>query len=386
MIDFLLLTYLIQSILNFCSVVTVIANFTIQADVEEIKQKQAKVRAGQAKFEVHVNQQLEIVTDLLVQLLQETNVNNNGVYAADSLPPFYCQDIIIVGGWYGKGNEAALNSAEKYSMLVERSTLLPPMNEHRALAACCVYNNDVIIAGGHNGRGRTDSIEVLKIKSKRLQWKFSGCKLPMKLLGHVAVVDQDKLLVIGGCNEDKVSDAIHEVSLTPPYNSKLLCKMPKPRRLHRAELIDAELYILGGTTTGLVNDATDSALVYDLVKCEFKPCPPLPSPVLCMATVTWGNMIIVVGGMNQEYEALNDVIMFDTQTGKSQLLPSLIYKRSGCSAVIMNDVTVAIGGWNAEQGYLNSVESFTLGSEEWIELPEMRGKRNCPTAVVKPVS
>ena len=57
-------------------------------------------------------------------------------------------------------------------------------------------------------------------------------------------------------------------------------------------------------------------------------------------------MIIVVGGFNNDSQALNDVIMYDTVTGQSQILPSLIYKRSACSAVIANDVINAFGREN----------------------------------------
>ena len=126
------------------------------------------------------------------------------------------------------------------------------LEKGRAAASRCVYNNDIIIAGGLGSRGSTDSNEMLKMDQDPVQWKLYDCKLPMKLSCHVAVVHQDKLLFIGGKSKRKVSDAIHKVSLTPPYNSKRLCKMPKPRRFHRAELINGKIYILGGTTTGLL--------------------------------------------------------------------------------------------------------------------------------------
>ena len=213
---------------------------------------------------------------------------------------------------------------------------------------------------------------------------MSDCKLPIKLGSHVAVVHQDKLLVIGGRSEDKVSDAIHEVSLTPPYNFKLMCKMPELRRSQRAELINGRIYIMGGTITGFTKNVTDSVIVYDLVNSELKPCPPLPYAVCNMAIVIWDNMIIVVGGSNKDSQALNDVIMYDTETGQSKILPSMIYKMSGCSAVMVNDVIVAMGGQSAEQGYLNSVECFTMGTEEWRELPGMIEKRMTASAVVIP--
>ena len=76
--------------------------------------------------------------------------------------------------------------------------------------------------------------------------------------------------------------------------------------------------------------------------------------------------------------------MYDTETGQSERLPSMIDRRKNCSAVIMNDVIVVFGGWNQEQGYLNSVESFTIGGDGWRELPGMIEKRHFATAVAKP--
>ncbi len=349
-----------------------------------MKQTQAEMKADQAMFKADVKQQLERMTEMLNHLLQGTNLNNNGAQAANAPVPANNLDIIILGGWYALGDERVLYTAEKYNMLEKKSTQLPPMIHPRAAAASCVYNNDVIVAGGYDGQGGTDSIEILKVNQDPLQWIMFAGKLPMKLFGHVTLVHQDKLLVIGGQNEGKVSDAIHEVSLTPPYTSKLLGRMPKPRQYHRAELINGKLYTLGGSTTGLIKDSTNSVLVYNLVKNKCKPCTPLPYPVSCMSTVTWGNMIIVVGGRNKDQSALDDVIMYDTETGGSQILPSLKYKRIGCSAVIVNDVIVAMGGHNDEQGHLNSVECFTMGSEEWQELPGMIEKRHFASAVVKP--
>jgi hypothetical protein len=50
----------------------------------------------------------------------------------------------------------------------------------------------------------------------------------------------------------------------------------------------------------------------------------------------------------------------------------------------MHDVIVVLGGWNEEEKYLNSVESFTMGGDQWRELPGMKEKRRFATAVVTP--
>jgi hypothetical protein len=145
-----------------------------------------------------------------------------------------------------------------------------------------------------------------------------------------------------------------------------------------------KLFILGGTTTGWPKDAIDSVVVYDFIKNEIKQCPSLPEPVSGMSTVAWGNMIIVVGGVDKNDQVLNDVIVYHIETGRSERLPSLKHKRCAPSAVIMHDVIVVLGGWNKEEGVLNSVESFTVGDYQWKELPGMREKRCYATAVVKP--
>ncbi|XP_028414542.1 kelch-like protein 5 [Dendronephthya gigantea] len=356
---------------------------------DETKEKVDEMRRTQARFEAEVKQQLERLTEMVNQLLQGNNLNNNinGARAMEPATVENNQDVIIIGGRYGPGSDHVLNTVEKYNIVKGKSTPLPALNHPRTTSASCVYNNDVLVVGGHDGKQPTDTIEVFKMNQHPVRWTMFDGKLPVKLSAHDVIVYQGKLYIIGGYDwiERKTSNAIYEIALTPPYTAKLLTRMPEPRRkYHTAELVNGKLFILGGTTTGFSKDALDSVVVYDLIKNKFKPCPSLPQPVSGMSTVTWGHMIIVVGGVDKNGQELNDVIMYDTETGRSERLPSMIYKRSGSSVLIMNDVIVVFGGWNKEQGYLNSVESFTIGGDGWKELPGMIEKRNYATAVVKP--
>jgi N-acetylneuraminic acid mutarotase len=334
-----------------------------------------------------MRQQFERMMIMVQQALQGSNVNNNdGAQAIDPAVPDNNQDIIILGGYNAPGVKGVSKTVEKYNIVEGKSTQLPRMNLARRVLASCVYNGDVIVAGGSDSEVGTDSIEILKMNQHPLRWTMFDGKLPVKLSAHDVTVYQDKLYIIGGYNwnEKKISDAIYELSLAPPYTAKLLARMPQPRKNHRAEIVNGKLFILGGTKTNKDKDATDSVVVYDFIKNEIKPCPSLPKPVLAMSTVTWGNMIIVVGGANKNQQVLNDVIMYHIESGRSERLPSLKHKRSGASAVIMHDVIVVLGGWNKEEGVLNSVESFTMGDDQWKELPGMKEKRRWATAVVKP--
>jgi hypothetical protein len=361
-------------------------NFTIQDNVDEMKQTQAEMKADQMAFEAEVRNQFGSMTEMLNQLLEGRNRNNNVAQALDPPVPVNNQDIIIIGGFYASGGKTVSKTVEKFNIEEGKSTQLPELNHPRAQSASCVYNGDVITTGGYDGQAVTDSIEILKINQDPLRWMMFDGKLPVKLSGHDVIVYQGKLYVMGGYNwsDLKLNDDIYELSIIPPYTAKPLARIPQPRTNHKAEIVNSKLFILGGTTTGLSKDAIDSVVVYDFIKNEFKPCPSLPKPVLKMSTVTWGNMVVLIGGIDKNNQTLNEVTMYDTESGQSQKLPPLIHKRYGSSAVIMHDVIVVLGGWNKEETHLNSVERFTMGDDHWRELPGKMEKRFRATAVVKP--
>ena len=333
-----------------------------------------------------MKRQLEKMTMMINQALQGNNLNNNGgAEVIDPAVPVRNQDIIIVGGFYAPGLESVSNT-ETFNIVKGNSTQLPSMNIARAAPASCVYNGDVIVTGGFDSKDCTDSIEILKMNQHPLRWTMFDGKLPVKLSSHVVIVYQDKLYVVCEKNwsEDKTSDRIYEITFTPTYTSKLLASMPQPTRNHSAIVVNGHFYVIGGTTTVYPKDVINSVVVYDFIKNEIKSCPSLSNPVCRMSTVTWGNMIVVLGGVDKNDNVLNDVTMYDTETGQSERLPSLRHKRYGHCAVIMHDVIVVLGGRNEEQGWLNSVETFTMGSTEWRELPGMKEKRNFASAVVIP--
>jgi N-acetylneuraminic acid mutarotase len=361
-------------------------NFTIQDNVDEIKQTQAEMKAEQMAFEAEIRNQFESVTEMLNQLLQGRNINNNGAQALDPPVRVNNQDIIILGGYNVPGLLTVSNTVEKFNIVEGKWTQLPELNYPRANLASCVYNGNVIITGGLDGQVGTDSIEISEINQDPMRWMMFDGKLPMKLSGHDVIVYQGKLYVMGGYdwNEAKTNDNIYELSIIPPYTTKLLARMPQPRRNHKAEIVNGKLFILGGRASSFCKDTTDSVVVYDFIKNEVKSCTSLLKPVWGMSSVTWGKIIILIGGKDKHDQVLNDVMMYDTESGQSQNLPPLIHKRAASSAIIMDDVIVVLGGWNKEEGYLNSVESFTMGGDQWRELPGMMEKRVGATAVVKP--
>ena len=71
-------------------------------------------------------------------------------------------------------------------------------------------------------------------------WRDFPALLPLKCNRHKIVSHQKRLFVTGGENseENKISDAIYEISITSPQSPKIVCHMPEPRVGHGAILHD----------------------------------------------------------------------------------------------------------------------------------------------------
>jgi N-acetylneuraminic acid mutarotase len=157
--------------------------------------------------------------------------------------------------------------------------------------------------------------------------------------------------------------------------------MPEPRQFHSTQLFDDNLLILGGSTSASCRDSLSSVVLYDIKKNECKQLAPLPYEVCEIATVRWGDNIVVLGGIEKHGKALDTVIIYNVKTEQSHLLPPMRCKRRGCTAVVIGNNIVVLGGWD-ERGRLKSVEVFNFESYTWQELPEMSETRWWHTAVV----
>ena len=101
-----------------------------------------------------------------------------------------------------------------------------------------------------------------------------------------------------------------------------------------------------------------------------------------MATVKWGENVVIIGGADKDGKALNKVIIYNVKTGNSHMLPPMLHKRKGCIAVVIQNSIVVLGGQDERSDYLKSVEGFSFDRYTWEELPDMKEARYLATAVV----
>ena len=141
------------------------------------------------------------------------------------------------------------------------------------------------------------------------------------------MVYDDTLMVTGGHDGNSTSDNIREVQVVPPYTVKTLSRMPEPRQRHCTEIFDDGLVIIGGTKTGRYRDNLSSVVLYDIKNNVCKQLAPLPYEVSEMATVRWGDKVVVIGGADKRGEPSNTVIVYNVKTEQSHMLPPMRCKR-----------------------------------------------------------
>ncbi len=287
------------------------------------------------------------------------------------------ENIIVAGG-----NKT--DSVEMFNWRQRTWSLLESLPKKRGRATSFVYNNHVTIAGGYCPNNVDDMIKMNIHPNPDLSMHWNECpvKLPTVLSGHSSVVYNDYLMVTGGCDGNAASNCIHEVQLVPPYTVKTLSRMPEPRRDHCMEIFNDSLLIVGGKTTRDYVDNLSSVVLYDIKKNECKQLAPLPYEVSDIATVRWGDNIVVIGGIDKHDKALDTVIIYNVKTEKSHMLPSMRCKRKICTAVVIGNNIVVLGGLDHRRRRLKSVEAFNFESYTWQELPEMSHERWAHTAVV----
>ena len=315
--------------------------------------------------------------DVLVKM--EDNIKENAKKVRNA-PSGDRENIIVVGGW---GND----SAEMFNWRLTTWSPLQSLPKKRWGATSFVYNNQLVIAGGWCDSIRfVDNMIRMNVDlhpDHSIHWSDCHNKLPVQLAFHSSVLYNDKLMVTGGYDGNATSDKIHEVQFGPSYNSiKTLSIMHEPRQEHCTEIIDDSLLILGGTTTGAGIDNLSSVVLYDIKNNVCKQLTPLPYEVSEMATVRWGDNVVVLGGCDKHNNALNTVVMYNVTTEQSHMLPSMRYKRGACTAVVVENNIVVLGGVDDQWRTLKSVEVFNFERNTWQELPEMSQARYYHTAVV----
>ena len=340
----------------------------VKKEVKDVKENLFKVNKDVDEVKVMMSQVLE-----KLNMLEHLNILPSPTEVMLNTPR---EDILIAGG-----NDDTTGT-ELFSWEKNGWFEVSPMNEERVNASSFIYKDQLFVVSGRS----TKATETLDLNELPLKWRKFPKELPFECDDFQTVVCQQTVIHIGGFNYEKgkKSNMISELQLTSPSSCfmKELCQMPEPRECHSAEVFEDKVLILGGCNDS--GGTLDSVLEFYPNRNECKEMPKLPAPLMRMATVRWREEIVVLGGLNKEREVVNDVFMYNIKTGKITVLPSMLEKRYGCCAIITGDTIVVMGGMNEKGEYLNTVECFTMGGSTWEYLPSMNKARYNAVAEVLP--
>ena len=210
------------------------------------------------------------------------------------------------------------NMAEVFDKISNTWIQLQPMKMCRANASSILYNGRVLVTGGtySDNRVTLSSIEQCSFHTSSylpLCWS----NLAVKLRRHCTVLYYGCLIVLGGGDGNDDSDLIYEIQLQSPFNTKILAKLPsaRPTAGCSAVLVHDKIFIFGGSKGN--EAAKANVTMYDITKNEFKKLERLPYGVCDMATVRYGENVVLVGGTGQygSYRgSKNTVISYNIKT------------------------------------------------------------------------
>mgnify|MGYP002804108919 FL=1 len=362
----------------------------VQNQVKEISDRQAEI--------------FEAIRNLTTTVREMNTAKRTTALVASCITPqeiLHKGNIVVLGGQNGVVLKRSwLDSVEMYSLTDKTWSKLAPMQRKRASPTAHLYNGRVMVTGGHRERYiATSSVEYIKIHDESGQTEYLSHKeltntvddefsslvqkLPIECFAHQTALLNDHLWIVGGhiVNKLQRSNAIHMMPIHPDGVTLMKREMERPLLYHGMEMVDNQLLIIGGSTTGKTHDAVKAVLSYNTETNVLKELHPLPFPILGMATVKHGDDVIIIGGENRERGYLNTVFKYSYKRQECSQLQGMIHKRAECAAVISGNKVIVIGGYNGEQGYLSSVECFDLKQQIWHELPCMN-EAKCRIAAV----
>ena len=349
----------------------------MKAELREARKQKSEMKAELREVHSRQDEMFKMMQGMMSSLTRlERNMaqRSEGSHHASSDQEMQAE-IVVAGGF----------KCKVFNMTTKTWRPLSQMNECRDGASSVLYQGRMIVTGGMSAHFQfLDSVEEVNLTQQDAHWVESQFKLPVPSYSHTCLVYQNRLLLIGGLKDSiTVFNTIYEIQLTPPYTSRLLTKMPRPICHHGAEIVNGKIYIIGGSTTGGSGGTSGTVLMFDPASNTFTELKPLPHAVSDMATASWKDNVVVVGGEDKEGNIRNTVILYNVTTGSHRMLPKMMKKRYSCTAVTIGDNVVAIGGWNRTDKQLNSVECYNFLTNTWTEFPAMTEARAYHTSVVK---
>ena len=226
--------------------------------------------------------------------------------------------LVLVGGFDPRNNKLTNQLAVFESG--EWTHPYPPMNIARDSSTAVSFNNHIIVAGGRDDKGRTSSVEVLDVASRR--WYIAQ-------------------------------------------------SLPNPRSDLKSTLIGNTLYLMGGFDHTL--SATKTVYHVDLTELVAKAHSNLDTPTLWQtlqevplvwsASLSIGRSLLAVGGLYDRHNPSSSIHLYQPDTRGWVKVGDLPTARLNCTcSVLPSGEVIVAGGQTNLYTYIQTVDFFSISA------------------------
>ena len=233
----------------------------------------------------------------------------------------------------------------KESLLTQQTSSLK-LNTGRYGHAVVNNGSHIFVLGGSSKQGLLSNIEIINPQTGAIE-QITNTIIPRRY--HTAVWDgKDSIYIMGGMSPVMVKnkrrlirDPRIEVFDIPSRQTRILGKMPGPRRFGSAQFYDGKIFFVGGSHR---SSATSTVGMYDVTSGKWKHTSSMPT-AKDTKTVQNGQYLYTIGGYYGK-SALKVFERFDMSTGKWQSLSPLPQNLSAHSVVVFDDKIYSFGDYS----------------------------------------
>ena len=219
--------------------------------------------------------------------------------------------------------------------------------------ACTVYQDRfILLAGGSSKNGELISTTILDLHNQTCS---DLPDLPTQMSNCEGAIINDYLYIINPGNKT-------------PYRLSLT-ERSKWEQVHFSSLkIDSKTKSQTHFNTDLLSIGIYGKIFrHDAEKSKRIQIPKMPTTVFDFATVTVGNQIFVIGGINYNSQYLTSMMIFDATTQSWTTGPSLPAPLAGAAATTFKEWIVITGGQHDDNTFSNQVLIYDTLTRQWIQ-------------------
>lgn len=198
---------------------------------------------------------------------------------------------------------------------------------------------------------------------------------------HVSLVTKEQqVFVAGGLFFDEQSEDNQMCSYFLQYDPMTadwlgMPPLPSPRFLFGFGEAENTIFVLGGKELRDQEQTLDSVLIYDRQSFKWGECEPIPYPVYGHATVSYNDMVYVIGGKGDNKKCLKKMCAYDAKRFEWKELAPMKTSRSLFGATIHNDKIYVAAGVT-DSGLTDAVEVYDIATNKWSDLEPFPQERS----------